>query len=240
MDDTLSVSYDESEDSPTPPQPQVLRNRITRSMTSEKRRTMATNAGGQTQQPTATATNVTSVKRRRRIYGPKPSARPKSVKIAPSKIPGAGLGLYLLDDAKEGEFVARYSGEPINRTENATRSGHYRIKISNNLYLDAEKSHHFEGRFINDGKRSGRGVNVRFAAGYRTNMCSSTNLRWIRIYATRDIQAGEELYLDYGDDFWVTNDVSTSPNYTRPTRAPTALSPIRRASRKKLQRSQGV
>ena len=45
----------------------------------------------------------------------------------------------------------------------------YRIKISNNLYLDAEKSHHFEGRYINDGVRAAKGANVRFAAGYVAN-----------------------------------------------------------------------
>jgi len=66
-----------------------------------------------------------------------------------------------------------------------------------------ENNLHFEGRFINDGKRAGKKVNVRFAAGYRTNTCSTTNFQWIRIFALRDIEAGEELYLDYGDDFWL-------------------------------------
>ena len=97
--------------------------------------------------------------------------------------------------------MTRYSGEAITHAENAARTGHYRIKICSTLYLDAEQPHHFEGRFINDGKRAGKVVNVRFAAGYRTNQCSDTGLRWIRMFATRDINAGEELYLDYGDDY---------------------------------------
>ena len=46
-----------------------------------------------------------------------------------------------------------------------------------------------------------RKANARFAAGYRTNTCSVTDYQWIRIFATRDIKAGEELYLDYGDEF---------------------------------------
>ena len=75
------------------------------------------------------------------------------------------------------------------RAENTISTSNYRIKISNNLlvYLDAEKSHRFEGRFINDGKRAGRQVNVRFAAGNKTNTCSITNLKWIRIFVTRNI-----------------------------------------------------
>ena len=35
--------------------------------------------------------------------------------------------------------MARYSGEAIDCAENATRSSHYQIKISKNLFLDAEK-----------------------------------------------------------------------------------------------------
>ena len=43
---------------------------------------------------------------------------------------------------------------------------------------------------------------MRFAANYRVNTCSVTGKKWVRIYATRKIRAGEELFLDYGKDFW--------------------------------------
>ena len=191
-------------------------------------------------------------------YMPKPSVRPKKVRISSSRIPGAGLGLYLLENAKQGEFIARYSGEAIDRMENAARSGHYRIQISKNLFLDAEKSHHFEGRYINDGKRAGCGANARFAAGYRTNICSVTGHEWIRIFATRDIRAGEEIYLDYGSDFWKNisadrpvvqshSPVQTSlhlssrapPKSIHPTKKTTTNtpSPIRRVPKSQLQRT---
>ena len=106
-----------------------------------------------------------------------------------------------MEDAKKGAFVVRYSGEAIDKVTNGSRAGHYRIKISNNLYLDAENSHHFEDRYINDGVRAGKHANVRFAAGYNTNTCSVTGFQWIRIFATRDIKKGEELYLDYDNDY---------------------------------------
>ena len=95
------------------------------------------------------------------------------------------MGLYLLEDTKKGEFVARYSGDAIDKSTNEARKG-------NNLYLDAEQSHHFEGRYINEGVRAGKAANVRFAAGYNANMCSTTGLRWIRIFAIKNIKAGEE------------------------------------------------
>ena len=41
------------------------------------------------------------------------------LKIAKSKIPHGGLGLFILpvEEAKEGDFVARYSRKPIDHTE---------------------------------------------------------------------------------------------------------------------------
>ena len=208
--------------------------RQTRSRTFEARRAALKACEMRQQRPahgpatmtTTTTTNAT--KKKANKCRAKPSTRPKQVKIMTSKIPGAGLGLFLLEDVKKGAFVARYSGEAITHAENETRSGHYRIKISSNLYLDAEQRHHFEGRYINDGKRAGRRINVRFAAGYRTNTCSVTNLRWIRIFATRDMKAGAELYLDYGGDYWQDVDANTPPQSTTPKRASatTTLSPI--------------
>ena len=44
-----------------------------------------------------------------------------------------------MENVKEGEFVARYSGEVIDRAANGVRKSLYRIKISSNVYLDAEK-----------------------------------------------------------------------------------------------------
>jgi len=126
------------------------------------------------------------------------SRQPKRVCIKQSQIAGAGLGLYILEDARAGDFVARYSGEPLSKAENDKRRGHYRLQVHRNLYLDAEDPTHFEGRYINDSKGSVFRTNVRFAANYRTDICSEAGHRWVRIYATRKIRAGEELFLDYG------------------------------------------
>ena len=112
---------------------------------------------------------------------------------------------------KNGNLSRVTAARPLTRLQiRHAQPGSYRIKISKNLYLDAEQHHHFEGRYINDGERAGKGVNVRFAAGYTTNTCSTTNLRWIRVFATRDIEAGEELYLSYGDEYWGEDDLVRS------------------------------
>ena len=228
--------------SPSSPLPRS--SRITRSRTANKRRLEEANVQCREQH---LRDSTKRAKKKRSRHKPKPSIQPKAVKVAPSSVKGAGLGLYILEDVKKDEFVARYSGEVIDRIVNAARTGHYRIQISKNVFLDAEKLHHFEGRFINDGKRAGRGVNVRFAAGYQLNTCSITNLKWIRIFATRDIRAGEELFLDYGPEFWDDLGPANPAKQTQLTShflaqdltpTTTALSPIRRAPRSELQRSQ--
>ena len=142
-------------------------------------------------------------KPRRKGHAPKPSKRPKRVRIAPSKIPGAGMGLYLLEDAEKGECIARYSGDPLAKAEcDQRKHSQYRMQVHRNLFLDAENQKHFEGRYINDARHSKYKVNARFAANYAINICSITGFSWVRIYATRKIKAGEEILIDYGDDFW--------------------------------------
>ena len=73
------------------------------------------------------------------------------------------MGLFVLEDVVK-------VGEPISREENTRRRGHYRLQVHKNLYLDAEDSDHFEGRYINDTKGSDFSANVRFTANYRTNI----------------------------------------------------------------------
>lgn len=113
------------------------------------------------------------------------------------------MGLYLEEDAKAGDWIARYIGDPLTKAECDRRgSSHYRLQVHKNLYLDAADQRHFEGRYINDARNSRHKINARFAANYRTNTCSTTGFVWVRIYATRAIKAGEEIFLDYGDAFW--------------------------------------
>ena len=121
-------------------------------------------------------------KPRRRRGTPRPSSRPKKVRIGPSQIQGAGLGLFLTEGADKNEWIARYSGDPLTKAEcGKRRCSHYRLQVHKNLYLDAADKKHFEGRFINDARGSKFKTNARFAANYATNTCSRTGLKWVRI-----------------------------------------------------------
>ena len=113
------------------------------------------------------------------------------------------LGLYLMEDTKANEWIARYSGDPLTKVECDQRChSQYIMQVHKNLFLDAADPIHFEGRFINDARNSKHKVNARFAAGYTTSTCSITDHVWVRIYTTRKIKAGGEIFIDYGEDFW--------------------------------------
>ena len=98
---------------------------------------------------------------------------------------------------------ATVSGDPLTKTERDQRChSQYVMQVHKNLFLDAANPIHFEGRFINDARNSKHKVNERFAAGYTTNTCSKTGHRWVRIFVTKKIKTGDEIFIDYGADFW--------------------------------------
>ena len=83
------------------------------------------------------------------------------------------MGLFLMEDVKPKEWIARYSGEPLTKAESDKRPhSHYRVQVRKNLFLDASDPKHFEGRYANDARNSKYKVNARFAADYTKNTCS--------------------------------------------------------------------
>ena len=91
---------------------------ITMTATNKRHRTRSSTAKAREEAATAAMqklapppTSTWTPKPRRKRTSNKPSKRPKRVRIAPSAIPGAGMGLYLEEDAKAREWIARYSGE---------------------------------------------------------------------------------------------------------------------------------
>jgi hypothetical protein len=113
---------------------------------------------------------------------------PKEYRIRKSTISGAGMGFFLMEDVKGGKEIARYSGKVLNETElgDLTDSA-YVVRIKANTYLDATDANEWEGRHINDGRRSGRIVNARLAADYKIKTCPKTGKKWISVYAVGDI-----------------------------------------------------
>lgn len=60
-------------------------------------------------------------------------------RVDKSKIPGAGLELFMLeDDAATGDPVTVHSGTPLTAVEAAMSQSRYLFEVNKNLFLDAE------------------------------------------------------------------------------------------------------
>ena len=127
---------------------------------------------------------------------------PVPFEVRPSAIQNAGMGLYVLREVRAGEVVAHYSGVSLSAAEAAGSESDYLLQIHSGLFLDAAATDNRAGRWINDGPHSGFTANARFASAYNTNPDNVQGRRWIKVFATRDIPAGTEVYVDYGTKYW--------------------------------------
>lgn len=120
----------------------------------------------------------------------------EGLKIKPSNITGADLGLWAARDFAIRSNIVRYTGEeslvPIH--------GNYVLEINNNLFIDAKNTNSAAGRYINDCRtpdiRMGncRSNNAKFSYDYHN--------RKANIKASRNIPNGAEIYIPYSRNYW--------------------------------------
>ena len=122
-----------------------------------------------------------------------------------STIPGAGMGLFMLEEARAGDRVARYTGDDLTADEAAASESAYLFRVNKNLFLDAQDPQHENGRYINDGAIAGREVNAKFGAARYAAVCKKTGRRYISVRATKTIPAGAEVLASYGRGYWGKN-----------------------------------
>lgn len=135
--------------------------------------------------------------------------------IHKSNIPLAGLGVFATEPISKGTVLGRYAGIGMNKAALDARYGEgvalyaltvqctnhedcgwpqtarlkHRLKHeTHRVCIDAKDSGNWACR-INDGPHSGFASNVAFS--YNGS-----------VYATSNIRKGEELYADYGTEYW--------------------------------------
>ena len=123
----------------------------------------------------------------------------KELEIRTSTIPDAGKGLFTKIPISKGTRIVEYKGTVTTWDvvkDDPTNSYIYFLKP--NHVIDARHHPRSFARYINDA----RGL-VRSKS--RTNNAQFVN-DGLRVYivATRDIQAGEELFVEYGNKYWDT------------------------------------
>lgn len=123
--------------------------------------------------------------------------------VAIQEAPGKGEGLFARRRIRKGEFVMDYLGEVMNNDAVNERYGdlieaRYLLGLRGPLgleetWVDADDPAQSNlGRYINHGRPASlRKVRQRFPD------------RRLRFFAARDLDVGEELTFDYGDDYWI-------------------------------------
>lgn len=122
------------------------------------------------------------------------------LKVKKSTLPGAGKGLFTLNDIKKGQIVCEYEGEQITWAETEKRNekgiGGYVYYISQKVCIDAWHYKKTFGRYANDAAGLTR------IQGVRNNSVYHEVKNKVYIKATRNIAAGSEIFVSYGRGYW--------------------------------------
>ncbi|OBT82387.1 hypothetical protein VE02_08496 [Pseudogymnoascus sp. 03VT05] len=122
----------------------------------------------------------------------------KKVVVGESSIEGIGNGLYLAEPVKEGDFIAEYVGEIIGEAEVDRRDALVqRIGNSYNFALNAEMT--IDAMWFGNATRFINHSKVRKNCRAKVLLVNSEHR--IGFYAAKSMDAGEELFFDYGKEF---------------------------------------
>jgi SET domain-containing protein len=124
--------------------------------------------------------------------------------IKKSQIPSAGQGLWAAKDFKRGDVIVKYDGEKITWKECERRNlaqegyGCYYLYINKRKCIDAQYTIWAQGRYANDAAGLCR------IEGLRNNSKYEIIKGEAFIKASRNIKAGEEIFVSYGKAYWST------------------------------------
>jgi SET domain-containing protein len=127
----------------------------------------------------------------------------QTVEIKESQIPGAGMGLYAKKIILKDAMVTDYKGKKVTREEynqiHAKKEHWYMFTMPecanepNFPYLDGDRNHFASKVNFAPSEINGKQTNLQNV--YFLKHCEEP---YIRLYASRDIKKGEELYVSYG------------------------------------------
>ncbi len=117
-----------------------------------------------------------------------------------SRLPKAGKGLFTKKPIKRNEKIIEYKGEIIDWKEYEKRVAEdkdgYLFYINNKHCIDAYSTPEHLARYANDAKGLSR------APGLKNNAVYEVSKKQCFIVAKRNIEAGEEILVDYTKEYW--------------------------------------
>ena len=118
--------------------------------------------------------------------------------VAPSTISAAGQGLFAKRAFRRGEVVCELAGRVVPWPHLLTRRDDtYTLQLSPFVYVDAKDNPEVLARFIND-----NADRLRLNLAWRKQPAIGR----AEAIALRDISAGEELFVSYGQRYWKGRD----------------------------------
>ncbi len=122
--------------------------------------------------------------------------------IQDSTLPACGKGLFTKVPIKAGTIIVEYKGEKITwkeglrRNEKHPHQSPYLFYISANNCIDAEYTPSALARYANDAQGHTRVKGIRNNAEYTI----INKVPFIK--AIKNIKAGQEVFVSYGQDYW--------------------------------------
>ena len=122
----------------------------------------------------------------------------KQFVVKPSTIPDAGKGLFTKEFIPKGTRIIEYKGKVTTWKEivNGDHFNPYVYYISRNHVIDAMPDKKALARFANDARGLAK------IKGIKNNSKYVMEKKRVFIEAIRDIQAGEEILVPYGKEYW--------------------------------------
>lgn len=124
----------------------------------------------------------------------------KFLKVKRSSLPGTGKGLYTTVAIPKGTIITEYKGI-ITTWENADHDDGknlYIYYVSRNHVINANKSKEGVAQYVNDAKGPTR------VKGITNNTEYVVKKKRVFVVAKKNIEAGAELFVSYGEDYWNT------------------------------------
>ena len=118
--------------------------------------------------------------------------RDEGLRVKPSTVPGAGLGLFATKDFRPSDKIAAYTGEQLTRAAIDERygdeRGEYVLCRDSKRCIDSRATNSSAARYANDSRGTDFRNNSRFKA--------------LRLEASRRIRPGDEIFVAYGREYW--------------------------------------
>ena len=121
------------------------------------------------------------------------------VSVRSSRIEKAGDGLFANEDIPEGTCIGEYTGERRSLTNLCISS--YSFDLGDGFYIDALSYPRAVTAMVNDSRNLLQGgLLYPYNCEFKVQKICGQNRCFL--YSVRDINAGDELYVDYGPDYW--------------------------------------